>query len=56
MLDLYYNYSVVLIQWHVFYFHSLSDELEVAFLSLIVGVCHFPLLRKNFPQSHLIII
>ena len=29
---------------------------SVAFFPLIVGVSHFPILRKNFPQSHLIII
>ena len=34
--------------------HSLSDELEqVTFLSLIVGVSHFPILEKNFSHSHL---
>ena len=36
-------------------FHSLSDELEqVTFLSLILGVSHFPIFGKNVPQSHLI--
>ena len=40
------------------FIHSLSDELECVtfFLSFIVGVSHFPILGKNFPQSHLIII
>ena len=34
--------------------HSLSDELEqVTFLSLTVGVSHFPILEKNFSHSHL---
>ena len=37
--------------------HSLSDKLEqVTYLSLIVGVSHFPILGKNFRQSHFIII
>ena len=37
--------------------HTVSDELEkVTFLSLVVGVSHFSILGKNFPQSHLIII
>ena len=37
--------------------HSLSSELEqVTFLSLIVGISHFSILGKNFPQSHLIIL
>ena len=36
---------------------SKFDKLEqVAFLSLTVGVSHFLILGKNFPQSHLIII
>ena len=38
------------------YVHSLSDKLEqVTYLSLIVGVSHFPILGKNFRQSHFII-
>ena len=37
--------------------HSLSSELEqVTFFSLIVGISHFSILGKNFPQSHLIIL
>ena len=39
------------------YIHGLSDELEQAtFFTLIVGVSHFPISEKNFPQSHLVII
>ena len=39
------------------YIHGLSDELEQAtFFTLIAGVSHFPILGKNFPQSHLVII
>ena len=39
------------------YIHGLSDELEQAtFFTLIVGVSHFPISGKNFPQSHLVII
>ena len=39
------------------FIHSLSDELkQVIFLSLVVGVSHFPISGKNFPLSHLIII
>ena len=36
--------------------HSSNDELEVTYLFLIVGESQFPILRRNFPQSHLIII
>ena len=36
-------------------FLSLSDELKF-FLSLIVRVGHFPILGKNFPQTHSIIV
>ena len=37
--------------------YSSNDELEeVTYLFLIVGESQFPILRKNFPQSHLIII
>ena len=54
--DLSYNFSLVLSQWHIF-IHSLSDELEqLTFLSIIVGVSHFPFLGKKFPQCHLIFI
>ena len=30
-------------------FHSLSEKLEVTFLSLIIGVSHFPILGESFP-------
>ena len=37
--------------------HSSNDELEeITYLFLIVGESQFPILRKNFPQSHLIIL
>ena len=53
--DLPYNFSQVLIQWHILSFHSLSDELEITFLSLIVGVSYFHIFGEDILNQILLI-
>ena len=46
---------VILYEWQIFSL-LISDELEqVTIFPSILEVSHFPILRKNFPQSQLII-
>ena len=41
-------FAQVLIQWHILSFHnSLSDELKITFVSLIVGVSHFHIFEET---------
>ena len=57
ILSLSHNISLILIKWYFFSFRSENDDLDqVTFLSLIAGVNNFPILVKNFPQSHLILV
>ena len=48
-----YNFSEILIQWHILSFHSLSDELAVTFLFLIVGVSYFHVFGEAF-SNHIL--
>ena len=55
MRDLSYDFWQVLIQWHILSFHSLSDELEVTFLSLIVRLSYFYIFGEAF-LNHVLLI
>ena len=53
--DLPHNFSQVLIQWNILSFHSLSDESEVTFLPLIVGMSHFHIFDETSLNHNLLI-